>query len=58
MIRAYLLNTVQKQGLDGQTKVVGLADGAKNFWSVLLSLKSHCQSLECILNWFHIGKKF
>jgi len=23
-----------------------------------LSLKSHCQNLECILDWFHIGKKF
>lgn len=57
-IKTYLLNAALKQGLDEQTKVVGLADGAKNCWSVLLSLKSHCQSLECILDWFHIGQKF
>lgn len=38
--------------------LTGLADGASNCWSVLLSLKSHCQNLECILDWFHIGKKF
>ena len=41
-----------------QTKVTGLADGAKNCWSALLALKSHCEVLECILDWFHIGKKF
>jgi hypothetical protein len=57
-IKSYVLNAALKQGLDKQTKVVGLADGAKNCWSVLLSLQSHCQSLECILDWFHIGKKF
>ena len=38
--------------------MTGLADGAKNCWSVLLTLKSHCQTLECILDWFHISQKF
>ncbi|MBV9386135.1 MAG: UPF0236 family protein [Chroococcidiopsidaceae cyanobacterium CP_BM_ER_R8_30] len=38
--------------------MTGLADGAVNCWSILLSLQPHCQSLECILDWFHIGKRF
>ena len=57
-IKAYLINAAKKQGLGEKTKVTGLADGAKNCWSVLLTLKSHCQALECILDWFHIAKKF
>ena len=38
--------------------MTGLADGAKNCWSVLSVLKPHCQTLKCILDWFHIAKKF
>jgi hypothetical protein len=57
-IKAYLINAAKKQGLTEETKVVGLADGAKNCWSVLSVLKPHCQTLECILDWFHIAKKF
>jgi len=57
-IKAYAINAALKQGISSETKVTGLADGAKNCWSVLLSLQSHCQSLECILDWFHIGKRF
>ncbi len=57
-IKAYLINAAKKQGLGKKTKVTGLADGAKNCWSVLLTLKSHCQTLECILEEFHIAKKF
>lgn len=57
-IKAYLINAAKKQGLTQETKVIGLADGAKNYWSVLSVLKPHCQTLECILDWFHIAKKF
>ena len=38
--------------------MTGLADGTKNCWAVLSALESHCQTLECSLDWFHIGKKF
>src|SRR5215831_6994282 len=41
---------------EGQT--VGLADGAKNCWSVLSALTPECKALECILDWFHIAQKF
>ena len=57
-IKTYLLNAAYRQGMTPQTKVTGLADGAKNCWSVLLSLNPYCQSIEAILDWFHIGKKF
>lgn len=57
-IKLYALNAARKQGMDEQTKVTALADGALNCWSVVASLSPHCKELECILDWFHIGKKF
>ena len=57
-IKTYVINAALKQGISAETSVTGLADGALNCWSVLLSLQSHCHSLECILDWFHIAKKF
>lgn len=56
--QTYVLNAALKQGLSQDTLMTALADGANNCWSVLSSLKSHCQQLVCILDWFHIGKKF
>jgi hypothetical protein len=40
------------------TVVTALADGALNCWSVIMSLAPHCKQLICILDWFHIAKKF
>ncbi|MGA7936394.1 MAG: hypothetical protein WCA35_22760 [Kovacikia sp.] len=40
------------------TVVTALADGSYNCWSVLLSLAPHCQQVICILDWFHIAKRF
>jgi hypothetical protein len=57
-IKRFVLHAVHKQGMTERTRVTGLADGANNCWSVLRSLESHCQDLKCILDWFHIGKKF
>lgn len=57
-LKTYVLNAALKQGLSQDTVVTALADGALNCWSVILSLKSHCQQLVSILDWFHIGKKF
>lgn len=57
-IKSFLVNAAYKQGLTENTRVTALADGANNCWSVLSELESHCQELECILDWFHIGKKF
>ena len=57
-IKTYLSNAAQKQGMTTETKVTALADGAKNCWAVISVLRVSCQSLDCILDWFHIGKKF
>jgi len=57
-IKTYLLNAAIKQGLCQETQVTALADGAKNCWSVLLAIKPYFDTLECVLDWFHIGKKF
>ncbi len=57
-MKTYLLNAALKQGMKQDTVVTALADGAFNCWSVILSLVPHCQQLICILDWFHIAKKF
>lgn len=57
-IKTFLTNAALKQGICQDTKVTALADGAKNCWSVLSVLEPECKQLECILDWFHIAKKF
>jgi len=57
-IKTYLYHAALKQGLSKETHVTALADGASNCWSVILALEPHCLSLELILDWFHIAKKF
>jgi REP element-mobilizing transposase RayT len=57
-MKAYLLKAAHKQGMSQETKVTALADGAKNCWSVLSALTPECETLECILDWFHIAQKF
>jgi hypothetical protein len=57
-MKAYLINAAHKQGISPETTVTALADGAKNCWEVLLTIKPYCGTLECILDWFHIAQKF
>ena len=57
-IKTYVVNAAKKQGLSQETQVTALADGAKNCWSVLSALTPECETLECILDWFHIAQKF
>lgn len=57
-IKTYLYHSALKQGLTQYTRVTALSDGASNCWSIVNFLRPHCQSLEPILDWFHIGKKF
>jgi hypothetical protein len=57
-IKTYLINAAIKQGLYRETQVSALADGANNCWSVLLAIRPYCNTLECILDWFHIAQKF
>ena len=57
-IKTSLVNAAKKQGLSQETRVTALADGATNCWSVVAAIQPECAALECILDWFHIGKKF
>jgi len=57
-MKTYLIHAAHKQGMTQDTTVTALADGAKNCWEVLLTIKPHCGRLECILDWFHIAQKF
>jgi hypothetical protein len=57
-MKTYLLNAALKQGMTQESQVTALADGANNCWSVLSVVQPHYKTLECILDWFHIGKKF
>lgn len=57
-MKTYVLNSALKQGLNTNTLITALADGAQNCWSVIQALKPHCRHIEAILDWFHIGKKF
>jgi len=57
-ITTYLFHAAIKQGLCSATQVTALADGAKNCWTVLLAMQPYCATLECMLDWLHIGKKF
>jgi hypothetical protein len=57
-MKRYVLNAAHQQGMNQDTVVTALADGAKNCWSVIAALKPYCQRLESILDWFDIAKKF
>ena len=57
-MKKYVGAAAKYQGLSLNTHVTGLADGAKNCWGIIKSLEPNCKKLECILDWFHIGKKF
>jgi hypothetical protein len=57
-MKKYLLRAAKAQGLNADTNITALADGAKNCWSIINTLNGHCKNLRCILDWFHIGKKF
>ena len=58
MIKTYVHHAALRQGLNEQTHVSALADGASNCGSVIVALNPHCKSLELILDWFHIDKQF
>jgi ribosomal protein S27AE len=46
-----------KQGLNPETKITALCDGAQNCWNVVDALEPFCSSIEKILDWFHITMK-
>ncbi len=57
-LKTLILSASLQKGLSNKTKITGLSDGASNCWELIESLEKHCYSIEYILDWFHIGKKF
>ena len=47
-MKKYLKTAADYQGLPSKTKVTGLADGAKNCWSIIKSLENRCQLLSVL----------
>ena len=58
VMKQQTINAALKQGMTKQTKMTGLCDGALNCWTIIDSLEGHCQSIERILDWFHVTMKF
>jgi len=57
-IKRLTRNACLRSGMNKQTKITALTDGANNCWSIVNSLSSYCGQITRILDWFHIGKKF
>jgi len=57
-MKALFKNACKLQGMSKSTKVICLADGAENCWSIADSIKNDCAEMLYILDWFHIGMKF
>ena len=57
-IKTSLINAAKKPGLSQATRVTALADGATHCWAVVAAIQPECATLECSLEWLHIGKKF
>lgn len=57
-IKEMLLAASKKEGLSKDTEITAFADGAKNCWNAIKSIKKHCKSLTMILDWWHIKFKF
>ena len=57
-IKSLTLEAAKKEGLSQTTDVTALCDGANNCWQVVDHLRPYCQSILCVLDWFHVGMKF
>jgi hypothetical protein len=57
-IRRQTLMAALKQGMTPETNVTALCDGASNCWNVIRELEGRCRSVEKILDWFHVAKRF
>lgn len=57
-IKKQTLLAAKKQGLTKETNITAICDGAVNCWNIINSLKSHCNNILPILDWFHIAKRF
>ena len=57
-IKQLIDSAAKRQGMNPDTKITVIADGAKNCWQAAKVLEKGCGQIETILDWFHIAKKF
>jgi len=57
-IKKLINSAAKRQGMNSDTKITVIADGAKNCWQAAKDLERNCAQMEAILDWFHISKKF
>ena len=57
-IKQLIESAAKRQGMNGDTRITVLADGAKNCWQATKILSKDCAGVDYILDWFHIAKKF
>ena len=57
-IKALFKSACFTQGMDKETIVTCLADGADNCRSIAYSIKPYCKEVVYILDWFHLSMKF
>ena len=57
-IKSLLKNACMVQGMDKETIITCLADGADNCRSIAYSIRPYCKEVVYILDWFHLSMKF
>jgi len=57
-MNALFKNACETQGMNKNTEITCLADGAENCRSIAYSVGAYCKKITYILDWFHIGMKF
>lgn len=57
-IKQLIESAAKRQGMNHDTKITIIADGAKNCWQATKGLEKNCAQIETVLDWFHIAKKF
>ena len=55
---ALFRSACESQGMNKNTEVICLADGAENCRSIAHSIEAYCKNITYIIDWFHIGMKF
>jgi hypothetical protein len=57
-MNALFKSACETQGMNKNTEITCLADGAENCRSIAYSVDGYCKKITYILDWFHIAMKF
>lgn len=57
-IKKDTLIAAMRQGMNKETEITAICDGATNCWNIVDYLLPYCKKILPILDWFHIAMKF